>query len=243
MAKNMDFPDTSKKKKYSETVNQTQATGTQYVAVPGMQGIQGEQGPKGDRGEQGPKGDKGDKGDRGLTGPQGERGEPGKGAEGYDSVSGQYPGWAYYKNKDLQEVRLGPDRGDDGWVLINFIKDEDQSNEKYIPKGVNTLWNSESKNFNFKTLKIGARVDIRYDFTINTYMNNTEVWTRVFIPEYGNCPTGYVSTLKYQYSYDMSYSQTLYIDAQRIRTLGGAVQFRADNESSLVLNGIYISVS
>jgi hypothetical protein len=113
----------------------------------------------------------------------------------------------------------------------------------YIPKGVNTLWNNESKNFNFKTLKIGAKVDIRYDFTINTYINNTEVWAKVFIPDYENCPTGYVSTLKYQYSYDISYSQTLYIDTPRIRTLGGAIKFRADNESSIVLNSMYISVS
>jgi hypothetical protein len=243
MAKSMDFPDTSKKKKYSETVNQTQATGIEYVAVPGMQGVPGEQGPKGDRGEQGSKGDKGDKGDKGPIGLQGERGEPGKGAEGYDSVSGQYPGWAYYKNKNLQEIRLGPERGDDGWVSIDFIKDEEKSNETYIPQGVNTLWNNESRNFNFKTLKIGARVDVRYNFTITTYMNNTEVWTRLFVPGYDKSPTGYVSTLKYQYSYEISYNQTLYIDAQRIRSLGGAIQFRADNESNIVLNDIYISVS
>ena len=243
MAKSMDFPNVSKKKKYSEAIQGNQELGTQYIAVPGIQGEKGETGPKGDKGDQGIQGPKGDKGDRGNEGPQGQRGEPGKGAEGYDSVSGQYPGWAYYKNKNLNEIRLGPERGDDGWVSIDFIKDEKKSNEVYIPKGSNSLWNDEAKNFNFKTLKLGAKVDVRYDFTITTYVNNTEVWSRLFIPEYNNSPIGYVSTLKYQYSYDMSYNQTIYIDAQRIKTLGGAIQFRSDNESSIVLNGIYIAVS
>ena len=242
MAKSMDFPDVSKKKKYSEAIQKTQESSTQYIAVPGIQGEKGETGPKGEKGDQGPIGPKGDKGDRGPEGPQGQRGEPGKGAEGYDSVSGQYPGWAYYKNKNLGEVRLGPERGDDGWVSIEFVKDENKSNEIYIPKGSNSLWNNEAKNFNFKTLKLGAKVDVRYDFTLTTYMNNTEVWARLFVPDYDNSPIGYVSTLKYQYSYDMSYNQTIYVDAQRIRTLGGAIQFRADNESNIVLNGIYIAV-
>ena len=123
MAKNMDFPDVSKKKKYSEAVQGTQELNTQYIAVPGIQGEKGETGPKGEKGDQGIQGLKGDKGDRGHEGPQGQRGEPGKGGEGYDSVSGQYPGWAYYKNKNLNEIRLGPERGDDGWVSINFIKE------------------------------------------------------------------------------------------------------------------------
>jgi len=242
MAKSMDFPDVSKKKKYSEAVQSTQEVNTQYIAVPGIQGQQGDQGPKGDKGDQGPKGEKGDKGDQGKPGPQGERGEPGKGAEGYDSASGQYPGWAYYKNKNLGEIRLGPDRGDDGWVSINFEKNEKESNETYLPQNSTSLWNDVAKSFNFKSLKVGSKVDIRYDFTLTTYMNNTEVWARVFTPEYEKINTGYVGTLKYQYSYDMSYSQTLYIDAQRIKSLGGAIQFRADNESNIVLNNIYISI-
>jgi hypothetical protein len=235
MTINMEFP--NKKKKYNEAIEQRKST--EYIAVPGMQGEKGDPGFQGPIGPQGPKGDKGD---RGPAGPQGERGEPGKGAEGYDSISGQYPGWAYYKNKNLKEIRLGPERGDDGWVSIDFMKDEKKSNETYIPKGNNSLWNDEAKNFNFKTLKLGAKVDVRYDFTITTYTNNTEVWARLFIPDYNNSPIGYVSTLKYQYSYDMSYNQTIYVDAQRIRNLGGAIQFRTDNESIILLNGIYISI-
>ena len=238
MAKSMDFPNVPKKK-YSQTV---QESGIQYVAVPGIQGYQGDQGPKGDKGDQGPQGEKGDKGNTGPQGPKGERGDPGKGAEGYDSVSGQYPGWAQYKNKNLKEVRLGPERGDDGWVSIDFEKNEEESNKTYLPKMSTSLWNDVAKSFNFKGLKIGSKVDIRYDFTLTTYMNNTEVWARVFIPDYEKINTGYVGTLKYQYSYEMSYSQTIYIDAQRAKSLGGTIQFRADNESSIILNDIYISI-
>lgn len=238
MAKSMDFPNVPKKK-YSQTV---QESGIQYVAVPGIQGYQGDQGLTGDKGDQGPQGEKGDKGGTGPQGPRGERGDPGKGAEGYDSVSGQYPGWAQYKNKNLKEVRLGPEKGDDGWVSIDFEKNEEESNETYLPKMSTSLWNDVAKSFNFKGLKIGSKVDIRYDFTLTTYMNNTEVWARVFIPDYKKINTGYVGTLKYQYSYDMSYSQTIYIDAQRAKSLGGAIQFRADNESNITLNNIYISI-
>jgi len=242
MAKSMDFPVNVKKKKYSETIQETQGAGIQYVAVPGIQGAQGDVGPKGDKGDIGPQGPKGDKGDVGPAGPKGEKGDPGKGAEGYDSPSGQYPGWVYYKNKNIKEIRLGPDRGDDGWVSIDFMRDIKESNETYVPNPYVALWNDEAKTFNFKTLKLGAKVDVRYDFVLTTYLNNTEIWSRLFVPEYEKTPVGYVATLKYQYSYDMSYSQTFYIDAQRVRNLGGSIQFRADNESNIVLNGIYIAV-
>lgn len=243
ISKSMDSPDFSKRKKYSETVQSTQGSLIEYIAVPGIQGEQGEKGPKGDKGDAGPIGPKGDKGEVGPQGPKGEKGDPGKGAEGYDSPSEQYPGWVYYKNKNTKEVRLGPERGDDGWVSIDFSIDEKNSNEKYIPKSSVSLWNSETKSFNFKALKLGAKIEVRYDFVLTTYSNNTEVWNRLFIPEYYQTPTGYVGTLKYQYSYDMSYSQTFYVDAQRVKTLGGKIQFRADNESNILLNSIYIAVS
>jgi hypothetical protein len=242
MATSMDFPDVSKKRKYSEAVQQTQGSLTEYIAVPGIQGEQGERGPKGDKGDTGLEGPKGDRGDIGPAGPKGEKGDPGKGAEGYDSPSGQYPGWCYYKNKNTKEIRLGPERGDDGWVSIDFIKDIEESNETYTPKSSVSLWNDEAKSFNFKGLKLGAKIDIRYDFVLTTYMNNTEIWARLFIPDYDKSPVNYVGTLKYQYSYEMSYSQTVYVDAQRIKSLGGVIQFRADNESNIILNGIYVSV-
>ena len=98
----MDSPQPLKRKGYSQTIQESESQQPpdlkEYIAVPGMNGERGERGPKGDQGEKGDTGPQGQKGDTGKDGPQGARGEPGKGAEGYDSVSGQYPGWVYYKN-------------------------------------------------------------------------------------------------------------------------------------------------
>jgi hypothetical protein len=109
-------------------------------------------------------------------------------------------------------------------------------------KNHNALWLSDMNMFNFKALKIGAKIDIRYDFTITTESNYTELWIRTFNEKYHNSPTSYVANLKYQYSYDMSFFQTLYIDDQRIKGYGAKPQARTDSESTLLLNGIYISV-
>ena len=244
MATSMEPPQPLKKKNYLDAVKSSnpQELDKQYIAVPGLQGETGLQGPKGDKGDKGDPGPQGPKGDQGKPGPQGERGEPGKGGEGYDSPSGQYPGWAYYKNSSDKLTILGPQRGDDGWVSLNFYPDLEFSNENYLMKNHNPLWLSDMNMFNFKALKLGAKVDIRYDFTINTESNYTELWLRTFNEKYYNSPTSYVANLKYQYSYDMSFFQTLYIDDQRIKGYGARPQARTDSESSMLLNGIYISV-
>jgi|688.fasta_scaffold603016_2 hypothetical protein len=244
MATSMEPPQPFKKKNYLDAVKSStpQELDKQYIAVPGLQGETGLQGPKGDKGDKGDTGPQGPKGDQGKPGPQGERGEPGKGGEGYDSPSGQYPGWAYYKNKLDKPTILGPQRGDDGWVSLNFYADLELSNENYIMKNHNPLWLSDMNMFNFKALKLGAKVDIRYDFTINTESNYTELWLRTFNEKYHNSPTSYVANLKYQYSYDMSFFQTVYIDDQRIKGYGARPQARTDAESAILLKGIYISV-
>jgi hypothetical protein len=244
MATSMEPPQPLKKKNYLDAVKSStpQELDKQYIAVPGIQGEPGEKGPKGDKGEKGDTGPQGPKGDQGKVGPQGERGEPGKGAEGYDSPSGQYPGWTYYKNGSEKITILGPQRGDDGWVYLNFYPNLESSNKNYIMKNSNELWLSDTGMFNFKGLKLGAKVDIRYDFTITTESNYTELWIRTFNEKYHNSPTSYVANLKYQYSYDMSFSQTVYIDDQRIKGYGARPQARTDSESSLFLKGIYISV-
>ena len=238
MAKSMDFP---KKKKYSETVQEEKLI--EYISVPGMQGEKGDIGPQGPQGERGLKGEKGDPGKRGPEGPKGERGEPGKGSEGYDSPSGQYPGWAYYKNKNQSAIKVGPERGDDGWVSFFLNIDEEQKNENYLPNKSVSLLNKSARNINLKTLKVGARVDIRYDFSLETYANNTEVWIRTLLRNEDLSPTGYVGLLKYQYFYDLSYSQTIFINNDTTRNYGGVPQIRLDNEGAVIIKGIYISVS
>jgi hypothetical protein len=238
MAKSMDFP---KKKKYSETVQEEKSV--EYISVPGMQGQKGDIGPQGPQGERGLKGDKGDPGKQGPEGPKGERGEPGKGSEGYDSTSGQYPGWAYYKNKNDNKIKIGPERGEDGWVSIFLDVDQEQSIEKYLPNKSVSFINQVAKKINFRAFQFGAIVNIRYDLEIETYNNNTELWVRTFSIDDENSVTGYLGNLKYQYSYDLSFYQTIFIEDRPIKAFGGIPQIRSDNEGTVILKGVYISVS
>ncbi len=245
ISKNMDAP----KARYAEAVKSTkveESNNTEYIAVPGIQGERGDVGPAGPQGPEGPRGERGipgKDGKDGLQGPQGPKGDAGRGGgEGYESPSGQYPGWAYYQNKNKKPLFLGPDRGDDGWVDILMDDDIDNSILKFLPKGSVSLWSSVTQRINFKQLKVGARVDIRYDIALTTDTNSTEAWIRTYIPRVES-PTGYIGMLKYKYSYEMSVNQILYVDLSKIRSEGGIIQARADNESTIMLKGMYISVS
>jgi len=245
ISKNMDAPKT----RYSEVIKSTKSTdvsGAEYIAVPGIQGEKGEVGPPGPAGPEGPRGERGipgKDGKDGPQGPQGPKGDPGRGGgEGYESPSGQYPGWAYYENKNKKPLFLGPDRGDDGWVNILMEDDETNNILRFLPEGSVSLWNSVTQRINFKQLKVGAKVDIRYDIALTTDTNSTEAWIRTYIPKVES-PTGYIGMLKYKYPYEMSVSQTLYVDLLKIRSEGAVIQARADNESTIMLKGMYISVS
>jgi len=245
ISKNMDAP----KARYAEAIKSTkveESNNTEYIAVPGIQGERGEQGPAGPQGPEGPKGDRGIPGKDGRDGPQGPqgpKGDPGRGGgEGYVSPSGQYPGWAYYQNKNKKPLFLGPDRGDDGWVDILMDDDIDNNILKFLPSGSVSFWNSVTQRINFKQLKVGARVDIRYDIALTTDTNSTEAWIRTYIPKVES-PTGYIGMLKYKYPYEMSVFQTLYVDLSKIRSEGAIIQARADSESTIMLKGMYISVS
>ena len=245
ISKNMDAP----KARYAEAIKSTkieESNNTEYIAVPGIQGERGDQGPAGPQGPEGPKGDRGIPGKDGKEGPQGPQGPKGDagrgGGQGYESPSGQYPGWAYYQNQNKKPLFLGPDRGDDGWVDILMDDSVDGNVLKFLPEGSVSLWNSSTQRINFKQLKVGARVDIRYDIALTTDTNSTEAWIRTYIPKVES-PTGYIGMLKYKYPYEMSVNQTLYVDLSKIRSEGGIIQARADNESTIMLKGMYISVS
>ena len=241
----MDAP----KARYAEAIKSTkveESNNTEYIAVPGIQGERGDVGPAGPQGPEGPRGERGIPGKDGKDGPQGPQGPKGDagrgGGEGYQSPSGQYPGWAYYENQNKKPLLLGPERGDDGWVNILMNDDIDTNILKFLPEGSVSLWNSATQRINFKQLKVGAKVDIRYDIALTTDTNSTEAWIRTYIPRVES-PTGYIGMLKYKYPYEMSVSQTLYVDLSKIKSEGGIIQARADNESTIMLKGMYISVS
>lgn len=234
----MNFP-SSKKLNYAAQVEQSIQSSPEnnsYIPVPGPQGPMGSQGPVG------PKGEPGDKG------PKGDRGEPGKdGRDGKDglstiSASGQQPGWAGYINSVEKEFKVGASRGEDGWVNV-FVESKDSHVlHTYLPKDSVALWNSVSKRLNLKGIKKGAQVFVTYNFTLQTLQNNTEVWVRTYFPNIKHEITTYAASLKYQYTYPLSVTQTFFIEDENIWSSAAIPQIRTDYDGIVIMNSIYVSV-
>lgn len=239
VSKSMDFPG-AKKPSYAAQVVETQSINSEtlvnYIPVPGPQGPQGPQGLQGVPGLQGPAGKDG------IQGPRGEKGTPGKDGESSLSSAGQQAGWAAYFNKNKKDIRLGADKGEDGWVNIWVDSNGENTNEKYLPKDCVSLWNKDSKRLNFRGLKKGSQVFVTYNFELNTYNNNTEVWVRTFFPKSTVEISQYVATLKYQYSYNMHVTQHFFIENDTMWSTGAVPQIRTDYEASVFMNSIYVSV-
>ena len=238
MSKSMDFP--GKSKKYSDNVNNSYQLEqpVSFIAVPGPQGPQGEQGQKGDTGQIGPEGKQGPKGDSGKPGKDGKDGIAG---ESSLSPSGQRTGWALYTNRDQKNITLGATKGNDGWVSFSFDC-KGKNNEFYLPENNVSLYNAQSQKINFKGLKVGSIVTVRYDIILTTFTNNTEVWFRTYIPESDFFPINFAANLKYQFSYDMSLEHTFFIENDMVRNYGGLPQILTDNDASMVAKSMYISV-
>ena len=240
ISKSMDGP--LKKSNYAAQVEQSQYQDNtlSFLPVPGPQGPQGPQGLKGEKGNQGEQGPKGDKGDPGKDGKNGKDGLDGKSIL---SPSQQMIGWGYYESKEFKQQRTGIDKGDDGWVrlLINGISKN--SVEDYLPYGNVSLWNPTTGKLNFKTLNIGSIITIRYNIQLTTYANNTEVWLKTLLDDDFNSPISYVGNLKYQYDYDFSIEQKIFMHNSKDQNFGGIPQIRTDNPCEAILKSIYISVS
>lgn len=235
MAQSMDFPSSNKKKKYSDnTQNTLQIDPQMYIAVPGPQGQEGPRGPKGDTGPEGMQGPKGDKGDPGRDGKDG---------RSLLSPSEQNIGWALYDNLNKNEIRLGANKGSDGWVSFFVDGEGKYTNEKFLPKECNGLWVPVSKRINFKPLKIGSIITVRYNISLSTLSNNTEVWFRTLCSNEDTSPTNYVGILKYQFDYDISMEHTLFLEDRSMQIAGGIPQLRTDHDAIAVIKSIMVSVS
>ena len=241
MPTSMDFPDSNKKRKYADQqINPTPTMDNSFSYIP-VPGPQGEKGPKGDRGD---KGDKGEKGERGEKGDPGIPGKNGKDGIGNSGVSEQQIGWARYENRKEYSVKTGISNSESGWINLWSDALGLNTNIKYLPEDCVSLWIPEAKKINLKPLKIGAIVDIRYDLEITTFVNNTEVSFRTYIPkdELGS-PVSMIGTLKYQYTYDISISQKIFVENDDIRICGAFPQIRTDHDAIASIKNIYISVS
>jgi len=232
VSKSMDFP-TSKKSNYADQVASSEIQAPQFIAVPG---------PEGPRGPQGPQGLQGPAGKDGERGPKGERGLPGKDGESSLSSSGQQAGWASYKNSNPKSVKLGVTEGDDGWVQMTMVSQTKDKNEKFLPQGCTSLWNSDQRKLNFRGLKVGSHVFVTYNFELTTNSSNTEVWLRTYLPGSDREISQFVASLKYQYTYNFSVTQDFFIEDEKTWLNGGYPEIRTDYNSSAILNSVYVSV-
>ena len=236
--KNMDFP-VENKSNYASKVQESQLLSTSspvnYLPVPGPQG---QPGPAGKDGKPGPKGEEGPKGDRG---PKGEPGKPGKDGKSLVTTYSQSPGWASYSDKNPVIANLGATRGTDGWVSL-FISTDQKSERKYLPEGGVDLYNPETKRINLKGLNLGTQIEITYDFSIETFHANTEVWFRSLFPSTLAETTSFVGLFKYQHIYDLAVTHSIFLDEDTDKISGIVPQIRTDLDAIARLKTIYISV-
>lgn len=239
-SKSMDFPG-AKKSSYAAQVEQSQSNPYQentlsFLPVPGPQG------PQGPAGRDGRDGDPGPEGKEGKIGPRGEKGQTGQNGLSSLSSSGQQAGWASYTNAFDKPTKLGISQGDDGWVtLILDTKDKTQ-NEKYLPKGCTSLWNSHQRALNFHGIKEGSQVFVTYNFELTTYTSNTEVWLRTYFKSKDREFVQLIGSFKYQNTYNLSATQQIFIEDQSMWGNGAIPQIRTDFDSSVILNSVYVSV-
>ncbi len=239
-SKSMDFPG-AKKSSYAAQVEQSQASPYQentlsFLPVPGPQGQPGPPGRDGRDGE------KGEQGFTGNIGPQGDRGL--KGADGLSNLSssGQQAGWASYTNTITKPTKLGISQGDDGWVTLLLDTKDKTQNEKYLPSGCTSLWNSHQRALNFHGIKQGSQIFVTYNFELTTYSANTEVWLRTYFASNDQEFVQLVGSFKYQNTYTLSVTQQIFIENQAMWGNGAVPQIRTDFDASIIFNSVYVSV-
>jgi len=240
VSKSMDFPG-AKKSSYAAQVEQSQATGLpdntlSFLPVPGPVGPQGPAGRDGKDGKEGPQGPEGPKG------PRGEKGQSGQNGLSSLSSSGQQAGWASYTNAIEKPTKLGISQGDDGWVTLLLDTKDKIQNEKYLPKGCTSLWNSHQRALNFHGVKEGSQIFVTYNFELTTYTANTEVWLRTYFASKDQEFVKFVGSLKYQNAYNLSVTQNIFIEDRAMWGSGAVPQIRTDFDASVILNSVYVSV-
>lgn len=241
MPTSMDFPESNKKRKYAEEqINPTPTLDNNFIYIP-VPGPQGERGPRGEKGDPGEVGEKGEKGDRGEPGLPGKNGKDGISNLG---ISKQQIGWARYQNSNLKSLKISYSDENDGWTNFWIDSFGEKTNIKYLPESCVSLWIQDARKINLKPLNIGAILDIRYDLEITTLTNNTEISIRTLIPELKEqSPISIMGPLKYQYSYDISLSQKVFIENESIKRGGAFPQIRSDQNILIIVKNIYMSVS
>jgi hypothetical protein len=111
-----------------------------------------------------------------------------------------------------------------------------------LPEGSVSLYSDETRRINFKGLEIGSQIQITYDFQIETFGSNTELWVRSLFPGTEKAVTTFFASFKYQHTYDISITQNFTIDSQLEKTAGVVPQLMSDLDATAILKSVYISV-
>ena len=239
-SKSMDFPG-AKKSSYAAQVEQSQASPYQENALSFLP-VPGPQGPQGPAGRDGKDGLVGPQGPEGKTGQRGEKGQTGQNGLSSLSSSGQQAGWASYTNTIDKPTKLGISQGDDGWVTLLLDTKDKKQNERFLPEGCTSLWNSHQRALNFHGIKEGSQVFVTYNFELTTYSANTEVWLRTYFASKDKEFVQLVGSFKYQNTYNLSITQQIFIEDGSMWGNGAVPQLRTDFDSTVILNSVYVSV-
>lgn len=239
-SKNMEFPGSAKtNSNYADKVKQQAESTSQLNFLP----VPGPVGPQGPKGEKGEKGDPGIPGKDGQDGIQGKRGEKGNDGKSYLPVYEQKVGWAKYSSINPSEFLTGITKGEDGWVSIYLKGRGEEKIEKFLPERTTPLWNSNTRKIMTTGVEVGSQIKIVMDIELTTLSSNTEVWSRIISMSGDPLNTLFISSLKYQHTYDISIVHSFFVEDEDMKRLGAVPQIRTDNDCQLRLKNIFISVS
>lgn len=244
ITKSTGFP--IQEKERPKSFSEEQNPQLQFLPVPGPQGPQGPQGPMGPQGPEGKQGDKGEKGTagpKGKDGKDGNDGKDGKDGKSYLPIYNQQTGWASYTNTSSRPLNIDPDKGESGWHDVYISKGSIHKNHSFLPPDCNALYNEESRCFTFRGLEIGSQVKITYNFSLETFVNNTEFWFATIYKEINKSVLSLVGTFKYQGIYDLTIDHNLFIENKDMWFNFCSPYVKSDFLTSFMLKNIYISVS
>jgi hypothetical protein len=194
-------------------------------------------------GPQGTTGPKGEKGDKGNSGADGKNGKDGKNGESYFPVYKQQPGWASYEDTSSKIFSIDPSRGENGWHDLYIDKKGISKNQSFLPLNCNTLYNEQSRVLTFRSLEIGSTVRLTYNFSLETFINNTEFWFATVYPEIDKSVLTMVGSFKYQGIFDLTVDQTIHIENKEMWFNFCRPYAKSDYLTNLILKKIYVSVS
>ena len=152
-------------------------------------------------------------------------------------------GYADYNDAATSGTPISPTTST--WTQLTNDGAGTYTNTSYLPAGVTALWDTSTDQFDFSELSLGDQVDIRFDLSITTTASNQVARQRVQF-DIGGSPY----TLEFDHK-QVKTAGTYQIIKQVRFHMGnagtisnpGQWQIWSDASSSVVVHGVYISVT